>query len=178
MSSIESKVAEAEKNLTGRLSKNELMSYFSSSDERFSIAAELAKSDKQPQGWRATWTLGHCSSDNDTRLTEHIPGFIEALGIVERDGHRRELLRLLYRNPVPDDYAGTLFDNALSIWESINLSPGLRYYAFITILRFVNKYPELKDENAHMTSDRYCETLSPGIRNGVRKKVKEWFGNM
>jgi len=139
--------------------------------EHFTEALELAIGDKQPYCWRSAWLLYSCMEENDSRVRVYIPKIITVLPD-KRDGHQRELMKLLHRMELDDEQEGRVFDLCMNMWESINKQPSIRANAFMFILKTVTKYPELKEEFAFITQDQYLETLSPGIRNSIKMKVK------
>jgi hypothetical protein len=154
--------------LTGRLRKNELVSFLKKHPELFNETVRISLGDVRPQSWRAAWLIGHYMKDNDTLLLPYIDAMLSCITGKE-DGHQRELLKILGRLELSEDQEGRLFDVCLSIWEEIHKSPSVRGTAFQTLLKIVSKYPELKSEIEHLTQSHYIETLSPGIKHSLYK---------
>ena len=127
---------------------------------------------KDPQAWRAAWIVGHCSKKNEPRLVDYVDDLISSFE-GKKDGHQRELLKLIYKTELNESQEGILFHTCMTIWESVNKSPSVRSFAFRFIAETAKKYPELKEEISFLTQDQYLETLSPGIRKGVEKLIKE-----
>ena len=156
--------------LTGRLRKNELVSFLKKHPELFEETVRISLGDENPQSWRAAWLIGHYMKNNDTALIPYIDAILSCIN-GKGDGHQRELLKILNRMELSDDQEGRLFDVCLSIWEEVHKSPSVRGTAFQTLLNIVKKYPELKSEIEHLTQSHYTETLSPGIKHSFYKII-------
>ena len=151
-----------------RAIKDELISNINAFPDQFQATIKVALSDKQPQAWRATWILGHCVMKNDPRIRDHITAFINALN-KRKDGHQREILKILEKMDLKDDQEGHLFNECMNIWESIGKSPSVRITAFRILVKISKNYPELNHEIEFLTQDRYTETLSPGVKHSFEK---------
>ncbi len=149
-----------------------MIGYMNSHPEAFDETIKLAVSDKQPYSWRAAYTLWSVIKDNDKRIQKHIKKIVDAVKN-KRDGHQRELLKILLMMELDEKYESELFDICMSIWEQINNTPSVRYNAFKFILKIANKHPELKKEISFLTQDHYINSLSPGARHSVQKLMKE-----
>ncbi|MCG8698563.1 MAG: hypothetical protein MI922_10955 [Bacteroidales bacterium] len=156
--------------------KDQMMHFMYTHPGCFEEAAEMAISEREPFCWRATWLLHSCANDNDSRLQSYVDQFIDAIR-GKRDGHQRELLKLLLRMNLNEDQEGRLFDLCVEIWEKINYRPSVRATAFNFIVATVKKYPDLKSEIEYFTQDQYLETLSPGIKRVIQRMAKEAFEN-
>lgn len=133
-------------------------------------AFELALSDKQPYCWRAAWLLQSVLSKNDERLVHHINSLIQALP-EKKDGHKRELLKLISLANWDEKMEGELFELCQHIWVQLQHSASLRVIAMEVLLRITHKYPELKQELALLLTDEYIDTLTPGIRRSLMKRL-------
>ena len=151
--------------------KEGMVSFLDSHPECFSEAIELAISDKQPYSWRAAWLLWSCIEENDKRVHQYIKRIIESL-TAKKDGHQRELLKILMMMELDDEYEGLMFDKCVTLWESINKKPSVRYSAFKFIIQIAKRHPDLSQEIALLSQDQYLETLSPGIKHSLIKMIK------
>ena len=158
--------------LSVRFSKDELTDKLNSNDTIFRDALKLAKSDDPNLGWRAAWVLYHSIERNDERIKRNILQVIKSIN-GKRDGHQRELLKIISKMDINENQEGYLFDSCLTIWENINKSPSVRITAFRTLMNLVKKYPELLEELEAFTDIHYVECLSPGIKRSFQKLVKE-----
>lgn len=121
--------------------------------------------------WRAAWLLKGAVNPEDD-----YDNFIErALKLIPDlpDGHQREILKLLENIAINESLEGPLFDVCMSIWESPGKIPSTRMTAFLFILDTVKKYPELKTELAHLTQEHYLESLSPGVKRVLEKRINK-----
>ncbi len=150
--------------------KQEMIAWLETHPESFAEAVYLAVADKQPYSWRAAWLLWSCMEDDDPRIRPFISGMIECLED-KRDGHQRELLKILYRMDISEAQEGLIFNLCMNVWEKVGKAPSVRHNAFRMIVRIASKYPDLSNEIALITQHHYLETLSPGVRRAVLKMI-------
>ena len=153
--------------------KDEMISFMDSHPECFDEAIELAISNKQPYSWRSAWLLWSCIEENDKRIKGHINNIINSL-YNKKDGHQRELLKILSQMELNEEQEGLIFNVCMSVWEKINKKPSVRFIAFMFILKIAKKHPELRNEIAFFTQDRYLDSLSPGIKNSISLMINEF----
>jgi len=139
--------------------------------EFFEEAIELAIEDKQPYSWRAAWLLWSCMEENDQRVQKYIKKIVETLKTKD-DSHQRELLKILLKMELSEEYESILFDHCMDIWEQINKPPAVRVNALKFIIKIAKKHPELKNEITFLTEDHYLESLSHGAKNSVSKLMR------
>ncbi|MFC2136814.1 hypothetical protein ACFLTE_01430 [Bacteroidota bacterium] len=152
--------------------KEEMISYMNAHPEDFEEAIELAISNKQPYSWRAAWLLWSCIEENDKRIKRHIKRIINALES-KTENHQRELLKILLKMELNEEYEGFLFNLCVNIWERINKNPSVRFTAFMVIVKIAKKHPELFHEITLLTQNQYLDSLSPGIKKSISKMIKE-----
>jgi len=152
--------------------KEEMISFMDTHPEFFEEAIELAIEDKQPYSWRAAWLLWSCMEENDNRIQKYIKKIVDTLETKE-DGHQRELIKILLKMELKEDYESILFDHCMDIWEQINKTPSVRVNALKFVIKIAKKHPELVKEITFLTEDHYLESLSPGAKNSVSKLMKE-----
>jgi len=150
--------------------KQGMIAWLEAHPECYTEAVHLGLADKQPYSWRAAWLLWSCMEDNDPRIQPFIPEIIECMK-TKRDGHQRELLKILYRMEVSEAQEGYIFDLCMNVWEKVSKAPSVRHNAFRMIVRIASKYPDLTNEIALITQNHYLETLSPGVRRAVLKMI-------
>jgi hypothetical protein len=158
--------------ILGSLYKEEMISWLHQHPERMDELTALAMSTVKPFAWRAAWLLGSCMEENDLRIAPYLPEIIRIIPLREQ-GHQRELLKIVSIMQIPEELEGELFDCCITIWEKINNRPGVRYTAFLMLIRISQRYPELYHELSLLLQDYYLETLSPGIRHAMEKKFAE-----
>lgn len=146
--------------------KDEMISFLEIHPEFFTEAIELAIKDEQPFSWRSAWLLWSCMEINDKRIRKNVDKILTALPS-KQDGHQRELIKILLKMRLNEKQEGKLFNICLTIWESLNKKPSVRYTAFKFIIEMTKKYPELNKEIEYLTQEHYLESLSPGIKNSI-----------
>jgi hypothetical protein len=154
------------------LYKDEMISFLKENPEHFDEAIQLSITDKQPYSWRAAFLIWGCMEENDARIRKQILPIIKCIKD-KKDGHQRELLKILYKMEIDKKYEGRIFDICMNLWEQIDKTPSIRSTALKFILKIAKKYPELLNEIAFLTQDHFLETLSPGVKNSVRKMMEE-----
>jgi hypothetical protein len=159
-------------NILGTLYKEEMISWLNQHQERINELMNMALSTQKPFAWRAAWLLGSCIQQDDLRVIPYLAQIIRILPQRE-EGHQRELLKILSVMNIPEELEGELFDCCLNIWEKIHNRPGVRYTAFLMLIRIAQQHPELNNEISFLLQDHYLETLSPGIRNAMERKFRQ-----
>lgn len=152
--------------------KEGMIYFMETHPEAFEEAIKLAISDKQPYAWRSAWLLWSCIEENDQRIQPYIKDIINALS-GKKDGHQRELLKILYVMDIDEEHEGFIFDLCVSVWEKINKQPSVRYNALKIILKIAKKHPELLNEIGFLTQNHYLESLSPGVKWSIKKMIKD-----
>ena len=153
--------------------KTQMIAHLATHHDDFDEAIRLALGDKQPYSWRAAWLLWSCMEPNDRRIHKHIRSIIAAIPS-KKDGHQRELLKILQQMEISEEDEGYLFDLCVTIWEKINSRPSVRWHAFIMIVGIARKHPNLFNEIRFLTEDHYLEKLSPGIKHSICRMIKEF----
>ncbi|NWF88335.1 MAG: hypothetical protein HXY50_02625 [Ignavibacteriaceae bacterium] len=152
--------------------KEEVVSFLNNHPEYFEEAIQLAIADKQPFSWRAAFLLVNCMKKNDNRVQKYINQIVESIK-TKKDGHQRELLKILFNMEIKGKHEGKLFDVCMSLWEQINKQPSIRITALKFILKIAKKHPELKEEIVYLTQDHYLEFLSPGVKKSIERMMHE-----
>ncbi len=152
--------------------KEEMMRSMAAHPEYIEEALQLCVKDNQPYSWRSAWLLWSCIEENDLRVQPHIKKLIAVVGDKE-SGHQRELIKVLAMMELDDDDEGKLFDICVKAWEKISNTPSVRFIAFQYILKIAKKYPELSKEIELFTQDHYLNSLSPGVKNSINKRIKK-----
>lgn len=152
--------------------KPEMISFLLENPEYFEEAMELALQNEVDHSWRAAWMIVGTVKKNDPRIKPYI---LKILDIIpdRRDGHQRELLKILLTMKLEEDFESLLFDLSVQLWEQIRKKPSVRYYAFKGMINVAEKYPELKNEVLSLTQPHFVNPLSAGIRKGILKEIEE-----
>lgn len=151
-----------------------MVSFMENHPEYFEETLQLAISDKHPYAWRAAWLSYHCMEENDCHVQKYIPQIIDNIK-TKKDGHQRELVKILLKMDLNEEQEGRMLDCCMDLWEMINKAPSVRYIAFTYIIRLAKRYPELANEVKFLIEDHYLDTLSPGIKNSIRKMAQQFY---
>lgn len=151
--------------------KEEMIAFLKTHPEYFNEAIELAISDNQPFAWRSAFVLFDCIDENDTRVKKHINTILNCIKD-KKDGHQRELLKILYKMKLNEQQEGIVFDICIRLWQQIDKDPSVRMTAFKFIIKISNKYPELLEEIKFLLNEEFLSTLSPGVKHSIRKMIK------
>lgn len=146
--------------------KADMISYMKSHPEDFEEAIKLALQDKQPYSWRAAWLLWSCMDKNDRRINKYIELIIDTL-LTKTDGQLRELLIILQRMELKDEYEGKLFNVCINIWKNIAKKPSVRYNSFKLMVKIIKNHPDLLVEIEFLTESQYLESLSDTVRKSI-----------
>lgn len=148
--------------------KAEMISYLKSHPEDFEEVIKLSISDKQPYSWRASWLLWSCMDKNDKRVRKYLKIIIDAIP-TKKENQQRELLMILLRMELNENFEGQLFDICLNIWGKVEKNPSLRYNAFKLLVRISKNHPDLSKEIKSLTEVHYIEMLSDSVKKSIFK---------
>lgn len=152
--------------------KEEMIRHLAEHPEDFEEAIQLAVSNKQPYSWRAAWLLWSCMEKDDIRLKGSIKTIIDVIPTL-KDGHQRELLKILQMMELNEEEEGLIFNLCMNVWEQIHKVPSVRWHAFMTLLKIAKNYPELLNEIKLLAQEHYMDSLSPGIKHTLGLRIKE-----
>ncbi len=152
--------------------KKDLIRYAKKTPQLFLLLIQESLLPKSEDAWRAAWLLGHIQKPDDIRLFPYLDRFLEIMNQCS-DGHQRQLLIILNKMRLNEDQQGLAFDCALTIWEAIGKIPSVRISAFDVLLRIAESHPELRNEIEHWAQPMYTDSLSPGIRNSLFRRLKK-----
>ena len=126
--------------------------------------------------WKIAWQINHEIKTNDKRIIPYIDEIIKCIDL-KKDGHQRELLKIVQKMELNEYQNGTLFKQCLIIWRNTSKIPSVRIKAFQILIKITIKYPELKKELIHYTSAEYTNTLGKGIRKSFENIMNNVFQN-
>jgi len=152
--------------------KDEMITFLKSHPQYFEEAIELAISDNQPYSWRAAWLLWDCMEENDLRIQKYVKSIVDTIK-TKKDGHQRELLKILLLLELKEKHEGVLFNICLDIWEQVGKEPSVRFTALKFIIKIAKKHPDLLEEIVFLTQDFYLESLSPGVKRSIEKMMND-----
>lgn len=149
-----------------------MIAFLKTHPEYFEEAIQLAVSDNQPFAWRSAFVLFDSMEENDKRIKKHINNILKVIKD-KKDGHQRELLKILYKMKLTEKQEGFVFDICIRLWEEIGKDPSVRMTALKFIIKITCKYPELLKEIKFLLNEEYLATLSPGVKHSIRKMIND-----
>ena len=152
--------------------KAENITFLNNNPQYFTEAMELAISDKQPYAWRSAFLLFSCIKENDKRIKKHIPAIIDSMKN-KKDGHQRELLKILYKMKLKSEFKVRILDICMNLWQDITKAPSVRITAFKFIVKIIIKQPADVSKIEYLTRGQYNESLSPGIKRAVQRIINQ-----
>ncbi|XWN37226.1 MAG: hypothetical protein ROO71_14885 [Balneola sp.] len=155
-----------------RRRKSEITEFMTNHPGYFDQAMELALEKDESLSWRAAWLVAGIMEKNDLRVKPFIQKILNVLPN-RNDGQQRELLKILLKMELNEQFESLLFDISVTLWEQVRKQSSVRYYAFQGMMMVVEKYPELKNEILSLTQPHFVNALSPGVRKGVLKGINE-----
>jgi hypothetical protein len=153
--------------------KAEMIAYMESHPKDFTEAIQLAIADKQPYSWRASWLLWSCMHKNDKRVSKYLKQIIDVLP-ERKDNQQRELLMIIQRMELNDEYEGQLFESCMEIWKQIAKNQSLRCNAFKILVTISKKHPSLIGEINMLRESYYTHTLS----DCAQKKISQLMNDL
>jgi hypothetical protein len=157
--------------LNSRFDKHQVIELVQTHEHFFQLALELASSNEEPIAWRAAWILGHCAKKNDLRIAHKTDELIQSIE-GKKDGHQRELLKIVSKVPLNDEQEGLVFELCSAIWMDISKSSSVRSIALRFLVNTAFKYPDLKSEVLLLMQNHYAANLSPGLKKSYVKMKK------
>jgi len=152
--------------------KSEMTRFITDHPGYFDDSLKLALQNEQPFSWRAAWMICGTMKKNDPRVKPHIQEIITSVPGLE-DGHQRELLKILLKMNLEESFESLLFDLSVQLWEQVRKKSSVRSFAFKTMIKVAEKYPELNNEVISLSQPHFINPLSPGIRRGVIKSLNK-----
>lgn len=149
-------------------SKQEMIDFIDESLEDKQKLVAIMLLDHHPQSWRATWIMAHFVAETTNTVVINPDDILDVV-LLKKDGHQRELLKVIYQLPLTDEQEGKLFNICITLWETVSKSSSVRVTAFKGIVTTVRNYPDLYSEISFLVQSQYMDSLSPGILNTCKK---------
>jgi hypothetical protein len=128
------------------------------------------------KNWRYAWKLNQLSKEKIDSISWDLEVIIDSLDC-KKDGHQRELLKLLLKLKIKKNLTTKLWDCCLKIWLNINKQSSVRIKAFEHLVNISIEYPDLKNEIFLLTKNEHIDILSKGIRISTYKKLNSKLKN-
>ena len=155
--------------ISGRFDVEEIVSKANNDPKIFRFYAQHLM-ENSGTSWRAAWVINHATWKKDNRIAPFISDIINSIE-GKKDGHQRELLKIVAKQPLSEEQEGYFFDVCMNLWQDVNKQAAVRYYCMIFIHKMSEKYPEIENELEYLLGDYYTKTLSSGIQRSLFKKI-------
>ena len=158
--------------LLSKALKDEMLKEVMQTPGYFTYLLELSILDIDHVSWRAAWLVNHKALKNDERINPYKSAIISSIG-TKKDGHQRELIKLIHKIKWNEDELGEVFDCCISIWKDISKSSSVRIKSFEVLVKIVKSYPGLIQELLLFCDHLYTDELTPGILQSYYKLVNK-----
>lgn len=138
------------------------------SQENFDRLVEIILDKNPVLSARASWVAEGICAIYPGLVRKHIPALVKALPKFRHDGARRNVLKLLSRESMPEKQLGTLTDHCFSFLSDPDRPVAVKMYSMLILSNMLDKYPELANELTEIIEDQY-ERSSPGFKSIARK---------
>lgn len=162
--------------LLGEISKRNTREIARMAGENNNILKELwdyALSEDEPVNWRSAWVIKGVWEQNPELVSPLIDDMIRALPGLNKDGVKREFLRMIQEYPIPndEDLLGILLDSCF-FWLAAPAEPiAIKIHTMTILFEISKKIPEIKPELI-TTIEVAMQEGSAGIRNRGSKTIK------
>ena len=123
------------------------------------------------ESWKYAWQINHASKAELQKLQSHINKIIVSIE-GKKDGHQRELIKVLLKLKLSDDQLSQLWDICLHIWLDMKKQSSVRISAFNILVNTAKKFKPLSEELLRLTEEKHVSSLSEGIKNSTYKNLK------
>ena len=130
--------------------------------------------EKGEYSWRAAYMIAINVKKENPLIARNANRIIDALE-GKKQGHQRELLKILLLTELNEEQSLRLYDYCMQVWNETSHTPSLREKAFRHIISFYRKYPELSGDLDWITQEQYLTPLSPGIRKVVERLKRKYI---
>ncbi len=139
--------------------------------EYFDEILSLALLNKYPLSHRAAWVLEGCSANYPKLVQPHLGIIIEGLPAYNHPGTRRNILKILMRSSIPEEYEGFIADLCFE-WVGSPIQPvATKVFCMEILANMLRKYPELKEELRAVIESQF-ELNSAAFKSKGRKVLK------
>ncbi len=133
----------------------------------------FALSDETPVNWRAAWVIKGIHENNRNLIEPLISDMIRALPQLEKEGVKREFLRMIMEYPLPEgeESLGVLLDSCFR-WLANPAEPiAVKIHCMTILFEICKVIPEIKQELI-TTIEISMQEGSAGIINRGKKTIK------
>ena len=137
----------------------------------FDVIMKMILEDEDPIPPRAAWVAELVTQKNPDLLEPYLGKIIDGLPNYTHPGTRRNILKILMRTKIPEEYQGLLIDICFQWIQEENKKVASKVYAMQIIENHLQQYPELATELYEVVQDQF-ERNSAGFKSRGRKVLK------
>lgn len=141
------------------------------SNDNFKTIMNLVLLDEDPVPPRAAWVAELVSHKDPSLVEPYIGKMVEGLENYTHPGTRRNVLKILMRTKIPEEYQGLLIDICFRWILDEEKKVAAKVYAMQIIENHLSKYPELAIELSEVINDQFDKN-SAGFKSRGRKVLK------
>jgi len=142
--------------------------YIGNDPKLFKEVVDLVFAGKQPLALRASWVLSVVTDKYPGLLEPYITEIISSLEKFDHPGIRRNLLRYIASNNVPEEEDGLIYDICCRYILSRSEPPANKVHAMQIVFNIAQKEPELKRE-VRLVFEGLKDHESVAINSRLRK---------
>lgn len=152
-------------------SAQNVVRYVGEDDTRFSVLMDLLFGKDNRLVQRAAHAISHCIDANPALIQPYITKLIDNLGNDPDVAVRRNTLRILQSQQIPESHQGTLYEICFKYLTSSSEPIAVKAFSMTVLSNLADLYPDLKNELIPIIKD-LISTGSAGIKSRGRKVLK------
>jgi hypothetical protein len=137
----------------------------------FESVMKMVLQDKDPVPPRAAWVAELVTQKDPALIKPYLGKIIEGLERYTHPGTRRNILKILMRTKIPEEYQGHLIDICFQWIMDEEKKVATKVFAMQIIENHLPEYPELAIELSEVIHDQFHKN-SAGFKSRGRKVLK------
>lgn len=154
-----------------RFNTNYIANAVGTDPQHFSTLMNYILTEKDPVPPRAAWVAEIVSEKKPCLLIPWTGKLIEGLESFTHPGTTRNVLKMLMRVEIPEEYQGLLIDICFRWIADENVKVASKIFSMQIIENHVNQYPELAFELSELIRDQFNKN-SAGFKSRGKKVLK------
>ncbi|UXX78597.1 hypothetical protein N7E81_14645 [Reichenbachiella carrageenanivorans] len=146
--------------------------HIASDEDRFAELMQLFFYPEYRVSQRAAHAVSHCVDAYPHLLLPYIGPMIEYLQSNPEVAIRRNTVRLLQSQEIPEAFQGILLEKCFEYLQQAHETAAVKAFSMTIIHRFTKQYPELKPELKLVIEDVLLHA-TPGVMNRGKKILKD-----
>jgi len=140
--------------------------------EKFRILTSFVLTGDEPLPSRAAWAIEGLDAKYPEMIIPYLNSFIKALPVFSHPGTIRNVLKILTRKNIPEEYQGKLINQCFEWLVNKNVPVAIQVYSMQIIANLAELYPDLMPELREVLESRMNIAL-PGFKSRA-KRILKW----